>query len=204
MLFRHDSEAAPQRKGAPCVERNVYVTNTGLLLRYHSHVDSRYQHGLLVTMLDHAHRLSSSWAHFSEEREQERFSVSCGIRITLLTPLSTGLSPRESQWASLLDQDAAVTVKRQLRDLSSKVPVFTRRKLKQDLSPREPKSNIVTQQCVAYLFQRVLCYASYVGYPKGHLHTRVEGYRQKASSIYKHYYKGHTTAVPNNFLERNA
>ena len=134
----------------------------------------------------------------------ERFSVSCGIRITLLTPLSTGLSPRESQWASLLDQDAAVTFKRQLRDLSSKVPVFTRRKLKQDLSPREPKSNIVTQQCVAYLFQRVLCYASYVGYPKGHLHTRVEGYRQKASSIYKHYYKGHTTAVPNNFLERNA
>ena len=100
-----------------------------------------------------------------------------------------------------------MTVKRQLRDLSSKVrktiqPVFTRRKLKQDLSPREPKSNIVTQQCVAYLFQRVLCDASYIGYPKGHLHTRVEGHRQKASSIYKHYYKGHNTAVPNNFLER--
>ena len=38
---------------APCVETKVYVkpTNTGLLLHYHSHVDSRYKHGLLVTML---------------------------------------------------------------------------------------------------------------------------------------------------------
>ena len=56
---------------APCVETKVYVkpTNTGLLLHYHSHVDSRYKHGLLVTMLDRVHRLSSSWAHFSEECE---------------------------------------------------------------------------------------------------------------------------------------
>ena len=47
---------------APCVETKVYVklTNTGLLLHYDSHVDSRYKHGLLVTMLDRAHRLSSS------------------------------------------------------------------------------------------------------------------------------------------------
>ena len=47
---------------APCVETKVYFksTNTGLLLHYHSHVDSRYKHGLLVTMLDRAHRLSSS------------------------------------------------------------------------------------------------------------------------------------------------
>jgi len=55
---------------APRVETKVYVkpTNTGLLLHYHSHVDSRYKHSLLVTMLDHAHRLSSSWAS-SEESE---------------------------------------------------------------------------------------------------------------------------------------
>ena len=59
---------------APCVETKVYVkpTNTGLLLHYHSHVDSCYKHGLLVTMLDRAHRLSSSWAHFSEECERLR------------------------------------------------------------------------------------------------------------------------------------
>ena len=55
-------------------------------------------------------------------------------------------------------QDVAVSVKRQLRDLSSKVkktiqPVFTSRNLKQDLSLREPKPNIVTQQSVVYLFK---------------------------------------------------
>ena len=58
---------------APRVETKVYVkpTNTGLLLHYHSHVDSLYKQGLLVTMLDRAHRLSSSWAH-SEECERLR------------------------------------------------------------------------------------------------------------------------------------
>ena len=40
------------------------------------------------------------------------------------------------------------------------------------------------------------------GYTKGHLHTRVEGHRQKASSIYRHYCKERNTAVPNNFLAR--
>ena len=53
-----------------------------------------------------------------------------------------------------------------------------------------------------YLFKCDLCDAGYVGYTKGHLHTRVEGHRQKASSICKHYYKEHNTAVPNNFLAR--
>ena len=56
--------------------------------------------------------------------------------------------------------------------------------------------------CVVYLFKCDLCDAGYVGYTKGHLHTRVEGHRQKASSIYRHYCKEHNTAVPNNFLAR--
>ena len=87
--------------------------------------------------------------------------------------------------------------------------MFTSRKLKQDLSLREPKPNIVTQQCVVYLFKCDLCDADYVGYTKGHLHTRVEGHRQKASSIYRHYCKEHniiakniTLLFPNNFLAR--
>ena len=105
------------------------------------------------------------------------------------------------------DQDAAVSVKRQLRDLSSKVrkiiqPVFTSRKLKQDLSLREPKPNIVSQQCVVYFFKCDLCDAGYVGYTKGHLYKRVEGHRQKASSIYKHYSNEHNTAILDNFLAR--
>ena len=44
--------------------------------------------------------------------------------------------------------------------------------------------------------------AGYVGYTKGHLHKRVEGHRQKASSIYNHYSKEHNTAIPNNFSAR--
>ena len=100
-----------------------------------------------------------------------------------------------------------VSVKRQLRDLSSKVrkiiqPVFTSRKLKQDLSLREPKPNIVSQQCVVYFFKCDLCDAGYVGYTKVHLYKRVEGHRQKASSIYKHYSNEHNTAIPDNFLAR--
>ena len=51
------------------VETKVYIkpTNTGLLLHYKSHVDERYKHGLLKTMLDCAYRLSSNWHYFSEE-----------------------------------------------------------------------------------------------------------------------------------------
>ena len=105
------------------------------------------------------------------------------------------------------NQDAAVSVKRQLRDLSSKVRkiiqlVLASRKLRQDLSLREPKPNIVTQQCVVYLFKCDLCDAGYVGYTKGHLHKCVKGHRQKASSIHKHYSKEHNAAIPNNFSAR--
>ena len=51
---------------SPQIETKVYVkpTNSGLLLHYQSHVDNRYKKGLLRTMLDRAHRISSSWSHF--------------------------------------------------------------------------------------------------------------------------------------------
>ena len=54
---------------APQIETKVYVkpTSTGLLLHHHSYVENRYKRSLLTTMLDRAHRLSSSWAYFSEE-----------------------------------------------------------------------------------------------------------------------------------------
>ena len=50
-------------------ETKVYVkpTNSGLLLHCQCHVYNRYKKGLLRTMLDRAHRLSSSWSHFSNE-----------------------------------------------------------------------------------------------------------------------------------------
>ena len=52
------------------IETKVYVkpTNSGLLLLYKSHVDDRFNRGLLKTMLERAFRLSSNWSYFSEER----------------------------------------------------------------------------------------------------------------------------------------
>ena len=54
---------------SPQIETKVYVkpTNSGLLLHYQSHVNNRYKKGLLKTMLDRAHHLSSSWTHFSDK-----------------------------------------------------------------------------------------------------------------------------------------
>ena len=123
---------------ALCVETKVYIklTNTGLLLHCHSHVDSCYKHGLLVTMLDRAHRLSSSWAHFSEECERLR-GVFCKLRYPnhlidsvinrFITSRVTLDQPKQHTDDAIRivipykDQDAALSVKWQLRDLSSKV-----------------------------------------------------------------------------------
>ena len=43
------------------------TTNKGLLLHYQSHVDNKYKHSLLKTMLIRAHRLSSSPDLFADE-----------------------------------------------------------------------------------------------------------------------------------------
>ena len=79
-------------------------------------------------------------------------------------------------------------------------PVFVSRKIGQDLK-RETKPQIVNQQSVVYRFQCDLCDAGYVGYTRGHLHTRVDGHKQKASSICKHYHDQHGE-VPKDLLKR--
>ena len=104
------------------------------------------------------------------------------------------------------DQESANYVKKELKDLSIKVqttvqPVFVSRKIKQDLKVRETKPQIVNQQRVVYHFQCDLCDAGYVGHTRGHLHTRVDGHKQKASSVYKHYHEQHGE-VPKDLLRR--
>ena len=49
------------------------------------------------------------------------------------------------------------------------------------------KTDLFDLQCVVYKFQCNLCDAGYVGYTRGHLHERVDGHKQKSSSICKHY-----------------
>ena len=62
---------------SPQIETKVYVksTNSSLLLHYQGHVDNRYKQGLLRTMLNRAHRLSSSWSHFSDECDRSKISI---------------------------------------------------------------------------------------------------------------------------------
>ena len=47
---------------APKIDSKVYIkrTNTGLLLRFQSHVDIKYKRSLVNTMVDCAYRLSSN------------------------------------------------------------------------------------------------------------------------------------------------
>ena len=75
-------------------------------------------------------------------------------------------------------------------------PAFISRKLNEDLKFREVKPAIFNQQCLVYQFQCNLCDAGYVGYTRGHLHERVDGYKQKSSSICKHYLSEHNSDVP--------
>ena len=96
-------------------------------------------------------------------------------------------------------------MKIRLTDLSSKTtiqPVFISRKLNEDLKAREVKPATVNQQCLVYQFQCNLCDAGYAGYTRGHLHERVDGHKQKSSSIYKHYFSEHNSNVPPCFLEQ--
>ena len=75
------------------------------------------------------------------------------------------------------------------------------KKLNEDLKVREVKPAIFNQKCLVYKFQCNLCDAGYVGYTRGHLHERVNGQRQKSSSICKHYISEHNANVPPCFLE---
>ena len=54
------------------LDRKVYrkPTDTGLLLHLYSHVDMKYKHSLLKTMLNHAFKLSSNWQFFHQECER--------------------------------------------------------------------------------------------------------------------------------------
>ena len=89
----------------------------------------------------------------------------------------------------LRDQKSADSVRRQLSDLSKKIdrvlqPVFTSRKISEDLKITETKPSLVNQQCVVYEFQCNSCDSNYIGYTSRPLHLRIE--EHKYSVIGKH------------------
>ena len=92
------------------------------------------------------------------------------------------------------DQKSANVVRKQLADLSRKInadisPVYTSRKIKDEIKIKEDKPPLVSQQCVVYSFQCSLCDAGYVGYTCRHLHQRTE--EHKGSAIGNHLREQH-------------
>ena len=80
------------------------------------------------------------------------------------------------------DQRSANKLREQLSDLSRKIntkvhPLFTSRKIKDELKPKEPKPPIVNQQNVVYFFECDLCDADYVSFTSRHLHQCVEEHK---------------------------
>ena len=68
-------------------------------------------------------------------------------------------------------------------------PVFTSKKIIDDLRDTELKPTLVNQQNVVYEFKCDLCDANYIGSTYRHLHQRVE--EHKHSVIGKHFLEKH-------------
>jgi len=193
-------------------------TNSGLLLHYHSHVDNRYKRGLLTTMLDRAHCLSSSWSYFTEECKPLKsvFSKLKHPKHLVDSTVKTFLNLKVADQPSLRsrsttenttrvvipfkDQESANIAKTQLKDLSVKLQtsvqlVFTSRKIAHEFRTSEPKPQLIDQQCVVYNFKCDQCDAGYVGYTRGHLFVCIDGHRSKTSSVRNHYDNRHAGRI---------
>ena len=175
-------------------------TDTGLLLHYQSHVDEKYKRALLNTMLNRAFKLTSTWElfHLECERIKETFSrlryprelVESTIRRFIDVKVSEASRAQAAEECAAAiriilpfkDQKSANSVRRQLADLSRKInteisPVYTSRKIKNEIRVKEDKPPLVNQQCVVYSFKCDLCDAGYVGYTCRHLHQRIEEHK---------------------------
>ena len=189
-------------------ETKVHVkpTNTGLLLHYQSHVDRRYKRSLITTMLNRAFSLSSSWKHFVEECDRLK-----NVFVHLQYPLSLvdsiisrfvqkqyeevkkeSTNQQECVVSLILpfkDQKSADIVRRQLAGLGSLIgkalrPVFTSRKIRDQVKLKEVKAPLVNNQCVVYKFKCDLCDADYVGYTCRHLHQRIDEHKGSVVGIH--------------------
>ncbi|KAL9977253.1 hypothetical protein ACROYT_G014635 [Oculina patagonica] len=83
------------------------------------------------------------------------------------------------------DQRSADVVRRQLSDLGKKInsdlrPVFTSKKIADDINVAEAKPPLINQQCVVYKFKCDSCDADYVGYTRRHLFQRIDEHKHSA------------------------
>ena len=183
------------------------------MLHYDSHVDMKYKKSLVLTMLNRAFRLSSSWKLFTEECEHlKKTFVRLRYPISLLDNIITKYTsqkrvsddhPAEERnikenvvpvMLPFKDQKSADSLRRQLRNLSKTIgrqiqPVYTSRKIATDFPAAETKPPLVNQQCVVYLFKCDLCDADYVGYTCQHLHQCID--EHKSSVVREHMVQQH-------------
>ena len=94
-------------------------------------------------------------------------------------------------------------VRKQLRDLERKIdhelqPIFTSKKIVDDLRETELKPPIVNQQSVVYEFKCDLCDTNYIGYTRRHLHQRVEEHKH---SVFGKHLKDEHNVRPSNLRE---
>ena len=145
-------------------------------------------------MLDRAKRLSSSPDLFSKECQDlktmflklkypEKLIDSTFKRFHVSQHQNQNrIEPVDSPVLIILpfkDQKSADSVRRQPSDLGKKIdrvlqPVFTSRKISEDLKVMETKPSLVNQQCVVYEFKCNSCDANYIGYTSRHLHLHIE------------------------------
>ena len=200
------------------LETKVHVkpTNTGLLLHYQSHVDRRYKRSLITTMLNRAFRLSSSWSHFVEECERLKnvfvhLQYPLGLVDSMISEfldkqyeeVNRSTTNQQGNVVSLIlpfkDQKSADIVRRQLAGLGCLIgkalrPIFTSRKIRDDVKLQEEKPPLVNHQCVVYKFKCDLCDADYVGYTCRHLHQRIDEHKGSVVGIHMRDQHGESTS----------
>ena len=205
------------------ISTSVYrkSTNTGLLLHYQSHVDFKYKSGLLKTMLNRAVRLSSSETIFNHECTRLRnifnqlhYPVSLFNRILAKFNFNSFnsnhlTSPNNDTAFNVIlpfkDQRPSNVVKQDLSRLSNNIgitirPIFTSRKLIDELRHKETKPEILSKQSVVYHFKCGQCDADYVGYTRRHLHQRI--YDHRSSTIGDHLRNVHNFDVKNDDISQ--
>ena len=163
-----------------------------------------------MTMLHRAKSLSSTNEYFQQECSKLRsIFTRLGYPLSVINSIIKNFdhgSPTRDQDSTTTDkivrisipfkdQKSANAVRKQLKELNHKInnvtiqPIFTSRKLEQDLAPKEKKPDLVNQNCVVYVFKCDLCDADYVGMTTLHLHQRIV--EHKHSSIGNHFREHH-------------
>ena len=102
-------------------------------------------------------------------------------------------------------QKLADIVRRQITGFGSLIekvlrPVFTSRKIFDEVKVKEVKAPLVNNQCVVYKFKCDLCDADYVGYTCRHLHQRIDEHKRSVVGLHmREHHRGSTSRIENCF-----